>query len=163
MYEALVATLELHKRKLPHWYLEGAIYYLTFHLHPDFEETGLFSDSEILTVKSSILHHHEKQWFCHALTVMPNHVHLIASVIPEQVKIVTVGYILASVKSYSAKMLNRGRNRTGHVWLNESFDRILRNESEYWQKMKYIFENLMRAGLASDGNTYIGFWQVDHF
>ena len=89
---------------------------------------------------------------------MPTHVHLLASAIQDN----AIEKILMSVKGFTARELNQMRNRTGHVWNREFQDRIVRNESEYREKWKYIFENAIKVGLVEAGEEYIGFWQLEH-
>ena len=156
-------SLSIHKRKFPHRYLNGSVYFITCTLHPEFLFTGVLSNDEILYIKRSMLFWHEKRWFCHSLTIMPDHAHLVVSILPDNNEHELIGKLLASVKGHSARELNKLRNRKGIVWLHESYDRIIRNENEYWEKMKYIYENAMKRGLVEDGRLYIGYWSADHF
>jgi REP element-mobilizing transposase RayT len=49
--------------------------------------------------------------------------------------------ILHSWKSFTAHELQTKHGRIGRVWQDESFDRIVRNEQELYEKMVYILNN----------------------
>jgi len=66
--------------------------------------------------------------------------------------------ILHSVKSYTAHALNRLRNVTGPVWMQESFDRIVRDKDEFHEKLRYMISNPVKAELAEDGFDYAFLW-----
>ena len=69
--------------------------------------------------------------------------------------------ILKSIKSFSAKEINRLRGSNGKIWQSEGYDRIIRDENEYGEKMNYILQNAVRNGLAKNGFEYHGFWYVN--
>ena len=75
--------------------------------------------------------------------IMPNHVH--ALVRPVQGH--TLSDILHSWKSFTAKKINETLDRTGTVWLDESFDCLVRHESQLGKVAAYIRENPAKAGL----------------
>jgi len=45
----------------------------------------------------------------------------------------------------------------GAVWMDESFDRIVRNDHEFAEKWNYIAQNAVKKGLATDAQKYRGF------
>ncbi len=137
--------------------MENAVYFVTYRLHEGFLQGGNLSNDEIDIVKNSILYWHKKRWFCYYLTVMPNHVHLLVTMLADE----RLTIVLESVKSYSAHKLNRSRNRTGAVWQREYYDHIIRNESEFQARIRYIFENAIRHEISQNGFDYHGFWQTD--
>jgi len=49
--------------------------------------------------------------------------------------------IMYSWKSFSAHRLQREFGRQGAVWRDESFDRIVRDEAELYEKANYIVNN----------------------
>ncbi len=73
----------------------------------------------------------------HAYVVMPNHVHVLFEVLP--------GYpqnrVLHMWKSYTAKAINKALGRQGRLWQDESWDRLIRNESHYRNCVAYIRDN----------------------
>lgn len=79
----------------------------------------------------------------HSYVVMPNHVHLLLQLYDE----IKLSDILHSIKSFSAKQINRLLSRQGHVWGAESYDRIIRDARHYENVKKYIVKNVMSGGL----------------
>jgi len=117
------------------------------------------NERERQIVKDDILFWHEKRWRVHVLTVMPNHVHLLATLMEQGPGVwFALPDILHSVKRGSALKMNRLRGSQGPLWQTESFDRIVRDEREFNQKALYILSNAVKAGLAADAWRWDGFW-----
>ena len=91
---------------------------------------------------------------------MPDHVHLILSplVDEEQMKITPLARIMSSIKSVSARRINKALCRAGHVWQDESFDHVIRASEGLDQKITYVLENPVRAGLAARRALYKWSW-----
>ncbi|HEV8608074.1 MAG TPA: hypothetical protein VGQ99_22250 [Tepidisphaeraceae bacterium] len=58
------------------------------------------------------------------------------------------------IKGTSARFVNKILGTAGAVWQEESFDRIVRDEKEYEEKMQYMWDNPLKAGLVADGKAY---------
>jgi putative DNA methylase len=71
---------------------------------------------------------------------MDDHVHAIVQPAPGHL----LEDIVRSWKSYSAHDLQRAVGRTGSLWQNEYFDRIVRDYAELREKMTYILNNPRR-------------------
>ena len=95
----------------------------------------------------------------HALPVMPDHVHLLATP-----RTTTPGHwhslpqTLRGIKAYSATRVNRLRGERGALWQEESYDHIVRSAREFDQKLTYLLENAYRAGLVADLWDWDGLW-----
>jgi REP element-mobilizing transposase RayT len=87
-----------------------------------------------------------------AATVMPDHVHLIFKPHGD----VDPSRIMKGIKGVSARLVNQHRNTTGRVWQEESWDRIIRDVAEFDEKLQYMYNNPVKAGLAADGDEYDG-------
>jgi REP element-mobilizing transposase RayT len=96
-------------------------------------------------VADAIRHFHGHRYCLIAWCVMPNHVHVLFSPLPEQ----TLETILHSWKSYSANQANALLGRTGDFWQREYFDHLVRNESSIQKFTRYIQDNPRRAGLRN--------------
>lgn len=123
-----------YRRKLPHWRLQGAAYFVTWRLaktqpllHP--EERGLVADS--------IRHFDGKRYKLLAYVIMDDHVHVL--VLPHEE--ISLEDILHSWKSFTAKRLRRFWKRSSPIWQDEYFDRIIRDEAELIEKTEYILGN----------------------
>ncbi len=72
----------------------------------------------------------------HAWVVMPNHVHLL--ILPKE----PLPVITRWLKGSTARQANQLLGRTGQpFWQDESFDRWVRNDSEFDRIARYIEEN----------------------
>ncbi len=82
----------------------------------------------------------------HAGVIMPNHVHALIEPRGEA----RLSYILKGIKGASAYLANRVRNTRGTFWMDESYDRIVRDVEEYVRLCRYIADNPRKARLPAD-------------
>ena len=78
-----------------------------------------------------------------AWCVMPNHVHVVFRLLPEQ----ELAHVLQGWKSYTARMANRILGRTGAFWQREYFDRLIRDGEEFERAVEYVMSNPEQPGL----------------
>ncbi|MBI4962948.1 MAG: transposase [Desulfomonile tiedjei] len=129
--------LTIYKRRLPHWRLDGSIYFITWRLaasQPPLqpEERNLVADAvkDFAGVRYDLL----------AYVVMDDHMHVLAAPIEK----FSLEEIVHTWKSFTANRLQRNFGRTGRIWQNEYFDRIVRDEEELTAKVNYISQNPAR-------------------
>jgi REP element-mobilizing transposase RayT len=92
---------------------------------------------------------------------MPDHVHALCQPLVKKEKgTYDLGEILHSVKSFSAHRINQQRGTKGSIWLDERFDRIVRDEKEFNEKWQYIRNNPVKNGLSEKPEDYPWFYQV---
>ena len=73
--------------------------------------------------------------------VMPNHVHaIITPYIGHELE-----HILHSIKSFTANKINKLLNRSGTLWMEESYDHIVRDGEELLRIQHYIRANPEKA------------------
>jgi REP element-mobilizing transposase RayT len=85
----------------------------------------------------------------HAYVVMANHVHLLIS--PR----VPVSRLMQSLKRFTARKANLLLGRTGKpFWQDESYDRLVRDATEYDRILYYIEMNPVSSGLAATPGEY---------
>ncbi len=77
-------------------------------------------------------------------SVMPNHVHVVYRPFAG----IPWWRVTGSWKSFTAKEANRLRGRTGRFWQDDSYERLLRSESELTNAVRYVVDNPRRAGLG---------------
>jgi putative DNA methylase len=83
------------------------------------------------------------QYRLHAYVVMPNHVHMLVT--PET----GISSIMRSLKRFTARQANVMLARTGQpFWQDESYDRLVRDRTEFERISAYIERNPVTAGLA---------------
>jgi putative transposase len=80
---------------------------------------------------------------------MPNHVHLVVRPFEGR----ELEEIVQSWKRFTAVVVNRHLERSGTLWQEESFDRIVRDEEHLWRVLQYIGRNPLLAGL--DGGVCV--------
>ena len=76
---------------------------------------------------------------------MPNHVHFLTTVRHGH----TLSSVMHSVKSYTAGEANRLLGRKGTFWMEDYFDRYIRNADHYAKTIAYIENNPVKAGLCA--------------
>ena len=86
---------------------------------------------------------------------MPDHVHAILTPYEQS----SLSTILDAIKGASAHLINRNLGRRGHLWQDESFDRILRAGEEIRKKAEYICNNPVRAGFATTADDWPWIWR----
>ena len=85
----------------------------------------------------------------HAFAVMPDHVHLLVT------PLVPLPKLTKSLKGITAKRANLMLGMTGNpFWQEESYDRLVRDHSEFERIRNYIEENPVRAGLVAHSAEY---------
>ena len=80
-----------------------------------------------------------------AWVVMPNHVHVLFAQ-----REVTLGKVVGSWKSYTAKEANRILGRTGQFWDEDYWDTYLRDEAQERRTRRYIENNPVKACLVRE-------------
>lgn len=98
---------------------------------------------------------------------MPDHVHvLLQPWIKEQDAagenvFWSLGELMHSIKSFTAKEINRIEGTSGEVWEQERFDRYVRGDRDLEEKFHYILANPERAGLVDPEKGYPWVWTPD--
>ncbi|WP_017292507.1 REP-associated tyrosine transposase [Geminocystis herdmanii] len=156
------SSLKITRRKLPHWELDGSIYFITFNTYKRLE---LNPSARQIVLNCCLFfdesrHQHDRRYHTFAIVIMPDHVHWLMQPFPKSNgEYWSIGSILHSVKSYSAKQIPKVMNHSGIVWHEERYDRIMRNEEEFLNTWQYIRENPVKENLANIPEEYPFFWQ----
>jgi REP element-mobilizing transposase RayT len=108
------------------------------------------SDPARDAVFSAVRHWDGRRIDLDASVVMSDHVHAIFRIVDGS----TVGDILHSIKSFSANEVNRVLARHGSLWLDESFDHIIRQEIEWEEKIAYVRNNPVNRELVDRAHHY---------
>jgi REP element-mobilizing transposase RayT len=146
-----VRTFRIYKRNLPHWEQPGSVYFITFRTS---KGIILFDKSKDIIFEANLFHNNKKYKF-YAIVILKDHVHIILQPL-EKTKdaYYSIREITHSIKSFSANKINRQLQRKGSVWLDESFDRIIRNEKEFIQKLNYVVNNPIKSNLVENIEDY---------
>jgi AICAR transformylase/IMP cyclohydrolase PurH/REP element-mobilizing transposase RayT len=141
-----------YRRKLPHWQIAGATYFVTFST-----ASGELSERERDIVLEALRYWDGQKLDLHAAVVMREHVHLLVTarhIAPDHPERYNLTELLQSIKANSARSINRLRGRRGQVWLRESYDRWMRTAEEFLEKWRYIADNPVKEGLALTPEAY---------
>jgi putative transposase len=107
---------------------------------------------EIARMVVEAIHYQEDALGHYALynyVVMGNHVHILVT--PR----VEVSKAMQSLKRFTAKEANCMLNRTGRpFWQDESYDRLVRDETEFRRIVRYIEMNPVKAGLVASPEEF---------
>ena len=83
-------------------------------------------------------------------TIMPNHVHVLLSVLQGK----SLGSIVGSWKRFTAREGNILLGRTGDFWQGDYWDRFIRNEEHFATTRSYIDHNPVKAGLVAEPDLW---------
>lgn len=92
-------------------------------------------------IADAFLHFNNERYVLDDWVIMPNHVHLLV----KPVKGFTIPQLTHSWKSYTANVINKTIGGSGQLWLHESYDHIVRNESSFFAIKNYIRNNPVKA------------------
>ena len=85
----------------------------------------LRSDSIARIVEDAFLVFDGERYRLHAWTIMPNHVHVLFTVLPGK----SLSAIVSSWKRFTARKANSDIGRTGAFWQDDYWDRFIRSEA----------------------------------
>lgn len=145
-----------YKRRLPHLQLPDIPIFVTFNTH---KRWLLPPEARDLALKC-MLHDHPSKYILHAAVVMPDHAHMLMT--PNRDgdgNTFGLVQIMQAIKSASAHGINRQLSRSGAVWQEEYFDRLLRSDEKLREKAGYICANPVRAGLVSTESDWPWLWR----
>lgn len=178
-----MSELKSYRRKLPHIQIDNAVYFVTFNLvgampknvliklkdqtnqklkqKNDSVEEKDFSNSTGMSknwlkekvianiVEDSMLFLDNKDYNLICYCVMSNHVHVIIYNLRKP-----LNEIMHSIKSFTANKCNLVLNRKGRFWQREYFDRIIRNTIDLEQKISYVLNNPVKAGIVEKWSDF---------
>ena len=144
------------ERRLPHWELDGAVYFVTFNT---WEKLELTPEARQI-VLDACLFFDRQRYNIFVLVVMPDHVHLLIQPLQKaNQELWALSSIMKSIKGYSAKQIPQVMKHIGTIWQDERFDRIIRDQTEFQSTWEYIRQNSVKAGLSPTPEAYPFFWQ----
>jgi REP element-mobilizing transposase RayT len=106
-------------------------------------------------LKFDCIRYHLFSW-----VVMPNHVHSLMT----RFEAYELSDILHSLKSFTAHEANNLLRRNGQFWIEDYFDRYIRNQEHFERTVKYIENNPVKAGLCLEPGDwpYSSAWFKKH-
>jgi putative DNA methylase len=79
---------------------------------------------------------------------MSNHVHVLVT------PLVDGKQWLGPLKGFTAHEANRILGRTGRFWQDESYDRLVRDDTEFGRVLRYIENNPVAAGMCASPEEF---------
>ena len=140
-----------YERRLPHYQKHGVLVFITF------RKLGrtTFSAAARDAILQHCLRDNGKKYELHAAVVMPDHVHLMLTPLPDEKGWpFSLPHILKTLKGVSARSVNKLMGTEGAIWQEESFDHVLRSSESARQKMEYIIQNPVRRNLVCKPEQY---------
>ncbi|MCX5891179.1 MAG: transposase, partial [Deltaproteobacteria bacterium] len=111
-------------------------------------------------VLAALKHFHQIRYWISVAVVMPDHAHLILKpIVIKSNREYPLSKILQGLKGFSAREINKSRGTKGHIWQEESFDRIVRDYEEFSEKWNYIRNNPVKSGLCQAPEEYPFLWE----
>ncbi|HEU5313578.1 MAG TPA: carbamoyl-phosphate synthase large subunit, partial [Candidatus Udaeobacter sp.] len=97
-------------------------------------------------IRENLNHSDGDRYVTDAFVIMPNHVHVIVKPLGTN----SLNTILHTWKSFTSNEINRSLNRTGSLWMAETFDTIVRDYSHLAACRDYIVRNPRKADLRDN-------------
>jgi RecG-like helicase/REP element-mobilizing transposase RayT len=148
------------RRRLPHFEKPWAIYAVTLTI----ARRRTLSPQVRTIVLNAWRHFHNARYELFAICVMPDHVHALFQPWPknqashEETTFWSLTELMRSLKSFTAREMNRAEGRTGAVWEKETFERYIRSDRDLAEKFHYILRNPWDAGVARQNEDYPWIW-----
>ena len=147
----IIRTITNHKKKQKLLSDSNKRYFIIFDelLHKYQAKGNLHKTNYAEIVKNSLHFYDKKNYNLISYCIMPNHVHLLISDVDKELY-----KIMQSIKSFTGKALNKLDNKHGKYWQRESYDHVLRKNSNINNYVRYIVENPVKARLVRDAKNW---------
>jgi alanyl-tRNA synthetase/REP element-mobilizing transposase RayT len=159
--DASAQSARYTKRRLPHYDRPHGIYYVTFRTR----NARILSPPARNVVLNAFCHFDQKRYDLFAVCVMPDHVHVLLQPwikelnTDEKPIFWSVGELMHSIKSFSAREINKLEAKTGEpLWEKESHDRLMRSDKDVEEKFLYITRNPWRDHIVEATQDYEWLW-----
>jgi putative transposase len=131
-----------------HMDFKGLVYFVTTNTN---EWEQIFSNAKFARIVVDAFQFGRGQnWFLLlGFVVMPDHIHI--AIVPQKRKIPE---IVKGIKGYTARKINDLMNKKGKLWQKGYRDFVMDDIEAINQKLRYIEENPLRAGLTNDFKSY---------
>jgi REP element-mobilizing transposase RayT len=145
-----------HRRNLPHIQRDYRPHFITFCT----KERSVLPDWARRIVLDCCIYGHDMTYNLYIAVVMPDHVHMILTPMEDRgrMMISSLSAIMKGIKGTAAHAINHRLNRRGPVWLEESFDHVVRSDENLDAKIAYILANPVRKGLVNLPAEYPWLW-----
>ncbi len=95
-------------------------------------------------VQKDLLYYDGQSYRLSSWVVMPNHIHFLVT----RFDAIELADIMQSFKSLTSHKANRTLRRKGQFWMEDYFDRYIRNAEHFMKTVRYIENNPVKARLC---------------
>jgi len=123
----------------------------------NFQQPGFSLNDPILAeiVTNAFHYFNGTKYDLHAYCVMSNHIHLVIGAKKnEQGSYFLMSSVVQSLKRYTANQINKALGKTGQIWDDYYFDRIIRDYEDYRNVINYTLNNPVKAGIVDDSSKW---------
>jgi hypothetical protein len=141
------------RKRLPHWRADDVTYYTTFRHRRN------LTPEECQELFRVLLSLNIKKWDVCILCVLPDKTELIVKTLSNsEGHSIDLSNILEPAKRKAAKRIQKSSSEKYSVFYQESFDRIIRNEQEYEERLNEILKEPIDCGLVDEDGNYEFLW-----
>jgi REP element-mobilizing transposase RayT len=145
-----------YRRRLPHIQKDNRPIFITFTTD---HRWRLPAEAREIVLECCLKENNRK-FDLHTVVVMPDHAHLLLSPLRDVDRWnFSLPQIMHAIKGASARKINIRLSRSGPVWQEEFFDHVLRSNNSLAEKVDYICQNPVRAGLVKAESEYPWLWR----
>ncbi|MCL5266785.1 MAG: hypothetical protein M1469_01620 [Bacteroidetes bacterium] len=123
-------------------------------LHTDSGGLRWLKEPAVASIVNEAIHYRDgKEYDLLAHSIMPNHVHMVFSLLVKVCRNDIPTYkplfrVMQSLKRHTATRSNLILDRSGAFWQDESYDHIVRNADELDRTIRYVLNNPVKSGLV---------------
>lgn len=150
-------NFEVWQGKLPHWRADDVSYFVTFrHRRP-------LDDAERRLLLRALLKPDGRQWDLAIVVILPERTELLFSVLeaPATGRPYELSDIVEKAKTKVGRTIVKKTEERWPPFYEESYDRIVRDESEFEERWQAIFDAPVAEELAEASEDYDGLWVAD--
>jgi putative transposase len=133
----------MRHRRLPRLDLPGHTYYLTCCTD---RRQRIFANPAHAEYLIHLYVCHRDQGFLkiHGYVVMPDHYHVVLTLLGDA----SLSGVVRAVHSLFARHFRKTNPAHGRLWQRRFYDRVIRSESDLWEKIGYMHNNPVKVGLV---------------
>src|SRR5262249_48011785 len=145
-----IPAAQYSRRCLPHFEKPWAIYAVTITT----AQRRTLTPQARTIVLNAWRHFHNRRYELFAICVLPDHVRALFQPWPKnecsdkKTTFWSLTELMRSLKSFTAREINRAEGKVGAVWEKETFDRYIRSDKDLAEKFHYILRSPWDAGVA---------------
>jgi REP element-mobilizing transposase RayT len=140
-------SIDEYVRKLNSQNLSTKIKQYNIDNYLDNSTNGAYLNGEIVDIIKDLLFKFDKEYYeLIAFAIMPNHIHIV--ILPKE----KLSVIMKMLKGNSSIQINKILNKKGVFWAREYYDKVIRDEKQFYNTIEYVLNNPFKANLEDSKN-----------